>query len=104
MSKNREDFHEILCEMLGSRNVYFQPPESIKLKYPCIVYELNSIWTDKADNAKYLKHKQYKVTVINEDPDDASELAEKLLEMQYSRFETTYVADNLNHYVLTIFF
>jgi len=104
MSRNREDLHEILCNFLGSRNVYFQPPESKKLKYPCIVYQLSSIWTDKADNAKYLKNRQYKVTVINEDPDDAAELANKLLEMQYCRFESTYVADNLNHCVLTLFY
>lgn len=104
MSRNREELHEILCDILGSRNVYFQPPESQQIEYPCIVYQLSNIWTVKADDAKYLKHKQYKVTIINEDPDDAAELAEKLLDMQYCRFENTFVSDNLNHYVLTLFY
>ena len=37
--KTRYELHEFLCEILGSRNVYFQPPESVKMKYPAIVYE-----------------------------------------------------------------
>lgn len=104
MSKNREELHEILCDILGSRNVYFQPPESKAIKYPCIVYQLDTIWTDKADNTKYQKYKKYKVTVIDEDPDDCIETAEKLLTLQYSRMETPYAADNLNHCVLSIFY
>ena len=34
----RLQLHEELCSVLGSRNVYFQPPETIKLTYPCIIY------------------------------------------------------------------
>ena len=41
--KTRYELHEFLCEILGSRNVYFQPPESVKMKYPAIVYERTEI-------------------------------------------------------------
>ena len=29
----RLKLHEELCDILGSRNVYFQPPETVKMKY-----------------------------------------------------------------------
>lgn len=102
MSKSREELHEILVNILGSRNVYFQPPESVKLKYPCIVYERSDIFSYKADNKKYLINKRYTVTVIDEDPD--SELPDKLMQLDYCSFNRHFVSDNLNHDVFTIYY
>lgn len=102
MSRSRLELHEVLCDILGSRNVYFQPPESLKLKYPCIVYDLSDIPTEKANNGTYLKYKRYTVTVIDEDPD--SEIPEKVLALPYCSFDRPYKSDNLNHSVLTLYF
>jgi hypothetical protein len=102
MSKNREELHRILVDILGSRNVYFQPPESIKLKYPCIIYERSYIQTVKADNTKYIEIKEYTVTVIDEDPD--SEIPDKLIKLPYCSFSRHFVYDNLNHDVFTLYF
>lgn len=35
---SRLDLQTFLEELLESKNVYFQPPESVKMKYPAIVY------------------------------------------------------------------
>ena len=103
MSKrSRLDLHEILCETLGSRNVYFQPPESIKLKYPCIVYERSYVQTLKADNLNYISINRYTVTVIDKNPD--SGIADKLLNLPYTSFDRHFVSDNLNHDVLTLYY
>ena len=51
--ENRLDLHEELCELLGSRHVYFQPPESIKLIYPCIVYSMSGVLKLNANNRLY---------------------------------------------------
>ena len=102
MAKNRENLQLILEEILGSRNVYFQPPESLKLKYPCIVYERSDIRKDHADNNAYHTYKQYTVTVIDEDPD--SELPDKLIELQFCKFNRHFVSDNLNHDVFDLFY
>ncbi len=102
MSKSREELHEILVGILGTRNVYFQPPESLKLKYPCIVYERSGIRTDKANNGKYLANKRYTVTIIDEDPD--SEIPEKILALQYCSFDRHFISENLNHDVFTLYF
>ena len=36
--ERRLELHEALCEVLGSRNVYFQPPDNVTMRYPCFVF------------------------------------------------------------------
>lgn len=95
MKDSRLELHEKLCEILGSRNVYYQPPESIKIVYPAIVYERSGIPIKHGDDIPYLKRYEYNVTVIDKNPD--SEIVEKLSEFKYSRFVRHYAADGLNH-------
>ena len=102
MAKSRLELHEILCDILGSRNVYFQPPESLKMKYPCIVYERSGIDEIFADNSEYRNLKRYTITYIDEDPD--SETPDKLQAVRYCYFDTHFKADNLNHDVFTLYF
>lgn len=98
---DRLELHEILCELLGSRNVYFQSPESIKLQYPCIIYSLSNIDSRHANNKIYKTMNRYEVTVIDRDPD--SELPYKLLNhFQMCRYDRSYIADNLNHTALSL--
>lgn len=102
MARPREELQIFLEKFLGNRNVYFQPPESFKLKYPCIIYELKTIQKEIANNKMYLKHKCYMVTYIDEDPD--SEIPDKLQELNYCDFDRHFKSDNLNHYVFTLYF
>lgn len=48
-------------EILGSTNVYYQPPASVKLKYPCIIYELDPTYIRRADNRLYISMNRYHV-------------------------------------------
>lgn len=82
--------------------VYFQPPNNIALEYPCIVYSRSGSELEHADNALYRQTKQYSVTVIDRNPD--SELPDKVEALQMCSFDRWYAADNLNHYVFTLFF
>ena len=50
---SRPNLQTKLEQILGSRNVYFQPPESIKLNYPAIVYKRSNIQNTFADNEVY---------------------------------------------------
>lgn len=103
MAKRREELHEKLCELLGSRNCYYQPPSNLEMKYPCIRYELSSIQLDHANNKPYIKHKEYLLIVIDKNPD--SEIPDKLLEeFEYcSMNRSSYTADNLHHFPLTLY-
>lgn len=102
MALRRLLLHEVLCDLLGSRNVYFQPPASIKMKYPAIVYEIAVIDNIHANNGVYLSNTGYSVTVIDSDPD--SPIVGKVASLPTSKFNRHYEKDNLNHDVYTIFF
>lgn len=99
---NRQDLHDILLSLLGSSNVYFQPPPSYKLLYPCIVYNRSKIYTKFANNDPYSHAKQYVLTVIDKDPD--SELPDKVAKLHACRFNRHFVSDGLNHDVFEILF
>ena len=90
-------------EILGSRHVYFQPPETIKLAYPCIIYSLSDIYTRDADDRHYSMQKSYTVTIISRDPDN--DIAESILgKFPRTRFDRRYVTDNLYHDILTLYY
>jgi hypothetical protein len=88
--------------MLGSTNVYFQPPASLALKYPCIIYEKDTPNVLYANDSPYSHRKRYRVTVIDYDPD--SPIPDKVAMLPYSKFATSYKADNLNHDVYELYF
>ena len=99
---SRLKLHEELVEVLGSRYVYFQPPESIKMNYPAIVYERYDMPNRSANNDIYLQAVKYKVTVIDTDPD--SEIVQRMAKFKMSRFNRHYVVNGLNHDTFTIYY
>lgn len=99
---NRLELHELLCETLGSRQVYFQPPSSIRMKYPAIVYSRSRIGNKFANDFIYNQSYQYSITVIDEDPD--SEIVERVSKLPMCSFDRHYTADNLNHDTFTIYY
>lgn len=94
-----------LRRILGSNNVYFEPPASLKMKYPCIRYSRSRIDTVNADNTTYLANRRYDIIAIYQDPD--SDLADQILfnneDLKFSN-ERRYVADGLHHDVFTTTF
>jgi hypothetical protein len=98
----RLELNELFCEILGSRNVYYQPPESIKMKYPAIVYSRSKIDNRYANDSIYDQLLAYDITVIDEDPD--SEIVEKISKLPFCSFDRHYTADNLNHDTFTIYY
>ena len=44
----RIELQSKLEELLGSRQVYYQPPETVKMEYPAIVYSKSNIRTARA--------------------------------------------------------
>ena len=99
---SRLELHDLLCEILGSKNAYYQPPESIKMNYPAIVYSRSDIDNRYADNSVYMQFHEYQIIVIDEDPD--SEIVKKVSNMPNISFDRHYTSDNLNHDVFTLYF
>lgn len=82
-------------------HLYFQPPPSVQMKYPAIVYEMSGIHTRNADNRTYLSRKQYTVTAIDKDPD--SGLPDELAAIPTARMSRFFTSDNLNHWVFSMY-
>lgn len=99
---SRDQLQAKLELLLGSRNVYFQPPPNHMIRYPCIVYELADMEIQHADNTVYELNKRYTLTVIDEDPD--SPYPDLLIYQPYTAFDRKYVADNLNHFSFNVYF
>lgn len=98
----RTDLQDVLEEILGSREVYFQPPETVKMKFPCIVYERLPGRTLHADDAPYAWMRRYQVTVIDLDPD--SDIPDRVEKLKTCTMTSQFTADNLNHFVFNLYY
>ena len=99
---NRLDLQAELEELLGSRNVYFQPPASVRINYPAIVYTRSDIDNTFADDSVYMQSHFYEVTVIDEDPD--SKIVEAVSKLPTCRFSRHFTSENRNHDTFIIYY
>ena len=99
---SREDLQARLEELLESKNVYYQPPENIKMNYPAIVYSKSTIWNRRANDKIYRKMTRYDVVVIDRRPDNP--VIDKILELPYCSYDRQYKSNNLNHDSLTLYY
>lgn len=98
----RADLQTLLKGLLGTGNVYFQPPPTVQMVYPCIVYKRDYEKTFFAADKPYHLRKRYQVIVIDRDPDSA--IPDKISALPMCIFDRFYTADNLNHDVFNLFF
>ena len=100
---SRLELQSKLEELLGSKNVYYQPPNNLQMKYDAIRYSRSSISTRYADDRRYKNLTRYELIVIADLPDHP--VIDKLLkEFNYCSYDRHYVANNLNHDVLTLYY
>lgn len=99
---SRLQLQTILESVLGSRNVYFQPPESLKLSYPCIIYKRDNMDVKVANNNHYGAYVGYMVTVADVNPD--SDILNRLIKLPLCRYVRHYVSNNMNHDVFSLYY
>lgn len=102
MKRTRLTLQTKLEDLLGSKHVYYQPPENLKMEYPAIRYSKSDEEDIYANNIKYISMSVYDLVVIDKKPDNP--VIKKLLELPYSEFNRHYVADGLNHDIIRIFY
>lgn len=99
----RLQLHAEFCRILGTENVYFQPPASVKLKYPCIIYKIQDRNDLRADDDYYRGLVRYEVTVIYRDPD--STLPEDVMHLTpRARSDRHFTIDDLHHDIFTLYY
>lgn len=96
MNQTRLTVHDLLTSFLDNDHCYYQPPESIKLEYPCIIYKYDNNTRFMADDKPYAIAHQFIITFITRDPDDS--ILDAMFEEPKLRFDRYYVAENLHHY------
>lgn len=102
LQQHVENLDNLLKALLGSDNVYFQPPDDITMLYPAIVYNLDFESVSRADNVAYARKMRWSVTLISSDPMDP--VREALADLPMCSFERAFPADRLNHQVFNLFY
>lgn len=92
----------LLETILGSRQVYFQPPESVTMSYPAIKYSRTKIDTKYANDSSYIQKTRYELIVIDRKPNNP--VIEELMKLPYCSYDRGYKSNNLNHDVLTLYY
>lgn len=98
----RLELQALLEVLLGSDQVYFQPPGSQSMSYPAITYKLDDIDTSFANNLPYRFTDRYELTLIQRLPGE--DLVDKLKVLPMCAFGRHYVMNNLNHYIFILYF
>lgn len=98
----RLELQQLLRDLLGSDNVYFQPPPNIQMQYPCIIYRRINHSIQYADNAPYKNKKRYQITIVDSNPD--SIIPDKIAALPMCLFDRYFATDNLNHDIYNVFF
>ena len=101
--KKRMVVQNKLESICGVKKVYFQPPASIHLEYPCIIYSLNNYVSNDANNKMYLDWPRYTVAVISKNPESKiPEIIRNFRGNFSASFDRFYTVDNLNHWVFDL--
>ena len=98
----RLELQSLLEKLLESKEVYYQPPESVKMNYPAIIYSIDDIEKKFANDNSYKLWNKYQIIVIDRIPDNL--VIRKILELPMSNYERNYKSDNLNHDVISLYF
>lgn len=101
----RRELQTKLETILGTKQVYFQPPPGYMLKYPCIVYNRSPLYTLKADDTDYIKRGHYSVTYIDSNVERSMAMMSTILDsFDHISVERSFVSDNLNHDVYNLYY
>lgn len=115
IEERRLALQKLLEDILGSDDVYYQPPSNVfggkpqrngapvlRMNYPCIRYELDYVDVRYANNNPYTINRRYSITYISREPDDV--MVDKMIHLPLCRFDRFYTTSDLNHYVFRLYF
>lgn len=102
--KNMTKVGDILSNVIGDpERVHFQPSESVKLKFPCLIFKFDGYKDFFANDGRHMLREKYSVTHVYQNPE--ADLQEEILSsFLFASFDRPYIADNLYHDVYTIYY
>lgn len=102
MADFRLNLHNEL-KTLENCEAYYQPPENLRIQYPCFVYKRIPGERFRADNRAYHYCRCWEAVFITEDPE--STVREDMMNhFPMCRQIRDYVSDNLYHHVFNFYY
>lgn len=92
----------LLESILGSDQVYFQPPSNVNMQYPAIRYSFLKLDGKSANNHRYTSEWVYQLILLTRDPEPESSINKQIAALQYCKFDRTYVSDNIHHFIYNL--
>lgn len=99
----RLDLSAKLHLILGNDNVYFQPPKTQIIKYPCCIYHLGRGSAKHADDTAYNYVQSYELKFIFKQSNEGF-IKHVLNCLTLCSFDRSYTVDGLYHYVFNIYY
>lgn len=91
---------DYLENLANTQNVYFEPPESFKMIYPCIRFSLDGFDNTLANDDIFIQKRVYEIVVI--DRHVKSDIVDRLSSTLGFRFIRKYTAENLHHTIFRL--
>lgn len=98
----RLELQTLLESLDPTLHVYFQPPPSVMMSYPAVVYNRDFQSVKYADNQAYSRIIRYQITVIDRNPD--SPIPDKVAALPMTRYVRHFTTENLNHDIYDLYF
>jgi hypothetical protein len=102
MARPQTELQEILSDLDGVTEAYFQKPGNLTLVPPYIVYELNDEYVSRADDTIYSFMNKYSVTIVVREPD--SPIPGMVRDLPFASFDRSFKAGQLYHTVYNLYF
>lgn len=97
-----EKLREIMMEATGIPNCYYDPPENIQMKYPCIVFHLSGDDCLYADNKTYFHTFRWTATIMDRYSTTQERYIREMEEKCRASLDRMFVNDGIHHTVFTI--
>lgn len=99
----RQELQVELRTLLPGKNVYFEPPESLKMVYPCVRYRYSNGYTRFAADRPYNFSNRYELVYIT---DDATDTTHELIAMHFPlcTLDRVFTQNNLRHFVFSLYY
>lgn len=104
MAQRSDSLRELLMKITGIKYCYINPPSSIRMSYPCIIIHLSDQDRKFADNQRYWNWLRWSITIVDPESINGESYIEQLTSLSYCSFDRLYIADNLHHYVFSIYY
>lgn len=99
----RIEMQELLEDIIGNSNVYFQAPPNVGMKYPAILYSFENFDRRDADNKPYILSGRWQITHMYKSI--KNDLKEKFIfEIPNCSFDRRIVTDGIynDYYIITL--